>query len=111
MTDPQRPAFYEGQVLAARDLAATVDYPRAQAARHDRYLHAWGIAEGLALATQAQTDPGTGANYVTVTLQPGVAIDGTGREVAVLAAVPLSEAAFQERNGADSPTQELYPVF
>jgi hypothetical protein len=111
MTDPQRPAFYEGQVLAARDLTATVDHPRAHAARHDRYLHAWGIAEGLTLATQAQTDPGTGANYVTVTLQPGMAIDGTGREVAVLGAAPLSEAAFQERNGADSPTQELYPVF
>ncbi|MBO0870614.1 MAG: hypothetical protein J2P15_18825 [Micromonosporaceae bacterium] len=111
MTDPQRPTFYEGQVLAAADLNATVEYPRTRAARHDRYLHDWGIAEGLALATQPQTDPGTGANFVTITLQPGVAIDGTGREVAVLAAAPLSEAAFQERNGADPATPEFYPVF
>ena len=48
---PERPAFFEGQILAAADLTSAVDYGRAQAARHDRYLHAWGIAEGLELTT------------------------------------------------------------
>ena len=48
---PERPAFFEGQILAAADLTSAVDYGRGQAARHERYLHDWGIAEGLELTT------------------------------------------------------------
>ena len=50
---PERPAFFEGQILAAADLTSAVDYGRAEVARHERYLHDWGIAEGLEL-TQGQ---------------------------------------------------------
>ena len=71
MTGPLRPAFHEGQVLAAADLSATVAHARAAAARHSRYLHEWGIAEGLALVTENRTDPATNARYVEVTLSPG----------------------------------------
>src|SRR2546430_15504766 len=61
MADPQRPRYFEGQVLAAADLTAAVDYARNRAARHDRYLHDWGIAEGLALSTEPMTDPDGGS--------------------------------------------------
>jgi hypothetical protein len=69
----QRPEFFEGQVLAAADLGAVVGYGRNQLARHERYLHEWGIAFGLDL------------NWANnqLTIGAGVAIDGTGREIVV----------------------------
>ncbi|MES4903526.1 MULTISPECIES: hypothetical protein [unclassified Streptomyces] len=111
MTGPLRPAFHEGQVLAAADLSATVEYARGPAARHARHLHEWGIAEGLGLVTQPRTDPATGARYVEVSVSPGIAVDGTGREVVVTEPVVLREGDFDEVNGADQLTVEPYPVF
>jgi hypothetical protein len=111
VTGPLRPAFQEGQVLAAADLAATVAYARGATARHARLLHDWGIADGLELATEDRTDPATNARYVEVSVSAGSAIDGTGREILVPAPVVLSEAEFAQVNGADVPTPEPYPVF
>jgi hypothetical protein len=112
VTGPQRPAFTEGQVLAAADLSATVEYARGAAARHVRYLHDWGIADGLTLTTENRTDPASGARFVEVSVQPGLAIDGTGRELVVPAPFVLSEAEFQQVNGADgTQANPLYPVF
>ncbi|MFI1018325.1 hypothetical protein [Streptomyces sp. NPDC020965] len=111
MTGPLRPTFHEGQILAAADLSATVEYARGVAARHTRYLHEWGIAEGLGLTADPRTDPLTNARYVEVSVSTGIAVDGTGREVVVAAPVVLRESAFDEVNGADRPTDEPYPVF
>ena len=111
MTVPVRPAFHEGQVLAAADLAATVGHARATAARHARLLHDWGIADGLGMTEENRTDTATGARFVEVTVAAGMAIDGTGREIVVPAPVVLAEADFAAVNGADPPTTELYPVF
>jgi hypothetical protein len=111
MTVPVRPRFYEGQVLAADDLTTTVEQPRAVMARHQRLLHDWGITEGLDLVEEARTDPDTGQAYVQVAIARGALTDGTGREVVVPETVPLQEAQFQQVNGADSPTEQLYPVF
>jgi hypothetical protein len=111
MTVPVRPAFHEGQVLAAADLAATVGHARATAARHARLLHDWGIADGLGMTEENRTDAATGARFVEVTVAPGMAVDGTGREIVVPAPVVLSEADFAAVNGADQATTELYPVF
>lgn len=111
MTVPVRPAFHEGQVLAAADLAATVGHGRAAAVRHARLLHDWGIADGLGLTEENRTDPATGARFVEVTVSSGMAVDGTGRELVVPAPVVLAEADFAAVNGADQPTAEPYPVF
>lgn len=112
MTGPLRPVFHEGQVLSAADLAATVSYARGSAARHARLLHDWGIADGLGLTTEDRTDPVTGARYAEVTVTAGSAVDGTGREIVVVAPVVLSEAEFEQVNGADKPpTPAFYPVF
>jgi hypothetical protein len=112
VTGPLRPAFNEGQVLAAADLSATVEYARGVDARHERFLHDWGIADGLTLTTENRTDPATNARFVEVSVQPGLAIDGTGREIVVAAPVVLSEADFQEVNGSDeTPANPVYPVF
>ena len=111
MTGPLRPVFTEGQILTAADLSTTVGYARAADTRHQRYLHDWGIADGLTLATENRTDPATNARFVEVSVQPGLAVDGTGREIVVPAPVVLSEAEFREVNGADLPTPTPYPVF
>jgi hypothetical protein len=109
----ERPTFYEGQILGAADLQAGVDHAAGQMARHERYLHLWGIASGLTLDKQ---DRGTAGPppvpYVEVTLKAGVAIDGTGREVVVPEDTPLSEAGFDQSNvfvGADK--SDWFPVF
>jgi hypothetical protein len=100
-TDPvERPVFYEGQVLASADLTASLEYPRDQMARHERFLHAWGIAAGLGLT---QPDP-AGPIWVDA----GIAIDGTGREIVVPAREQLPDANFSSvlQTGVDT-----YPVF
>ncbi|MBE1493305.1 hypothetical protein H4696_000405 [Amycolatopsis lexingtonensis] len=111
MTGPLRPEFHEGQVLAAADLAATVAYARSTAVRHARLSHDWGIADGLGMTTENRTDPVSGDRFVEVTVQAGLAIDGTGREIVVPAPVVLSEADFEAVNGAGGKTTEPYPVF
>ncbi|MDX3225184.1 hypothetical protein [Streptomyces sp. ME19-01-6] len=111
MTGPLRPAFHEGQVLAAADLSATVEYARGRAARHARHLHEWGVVEGLGLVTEPRTDPLTGVRHVEVSVSAGIAVDGTGREVVVTEPVVLRESDFEEVNGADQPRDDPYPVF
>src|SRR4029077_13459655 len=113
-----RPTFYEGEILPAADLIAAEDYSRNQMARHDRYLHSWGIASGLKFqSNKAATAVGTA--YVTVTLTAGVAIDGTGREIVVPSDVQLNPNDFQS-DGTPLPDPTFatdpklaiwYPVF
>jgi hypothetical protein len=100
----QRPRFYEGQVLAAADLTAGLEYARSQEARHDRLVHEWGIADGLALVATSR------GSYVDVVLQAGLALDDTGREVLVPDAVRLDEKLFVRSNVAVGDPDALYPV-
>jgi hypothetical protein len=109
----ERPSFYEGQILGAADLQAAVDHAAGQIARHERYLHLWGIASGLTLDKQDRsTAAPQSAPYVEVTIKSGVAIDGTGREVVVPADTPLSEAEFDQGNVAvGAGDNDWFPVF
>jgi hypothetical protein len=104
----QRPRFFEGQVLGAADLAAGLEYARSQAARHGRLVHEWGIADGLALTATPQST--AGGSHVLVRVSPGLAIDGTGREVVVPADVDLDEKLFVRSNVAIADPEALYPV-
>jgi hypothetical protein len=96
-----RPTFYEGEILPAADLGATVDYARSQMARHARYSHSWGIVNGLNLTFASKA----------VTLSAGTAIDGTGREVVVPADVPLDSTTFLSDVFPQTDPTTLYPVF
>ncbi|MFP5393994.1 MAG: hypothetical protein ACLGI6_21035, partial [Gammaproteobacteria bacterium] len=113
MTTPiTRPVFSENQILSAADVNAIVAHGRAARARHDRYLHSWGIAEGLGLKDEARSD--TLGDYIEVTLEPGLAIDGAGREIVVTESVRISEDLFDETIVTDSsndPERHFYPVF
>lgn len=102
MANPiSRPAFYEGEILPAADLGATVDYARNQMARHARDAHSWGIVTGLELTY----------NSGTVTLSAGVAIDGTGREIVVPADVQLDPTTFTSDVVPLTDPNAWYPVF
>jgi hypothetical protein len=106
----QRPLFFENQILGAADLTASVDNSRGQEARHNRYLHLWGIAFGLEL--NSQPDPDKGDPFIKITLSAGMAIDGTGREIIVGQVVPLSESDFAQLQitGGAKP-DDWFPVF
>jgi hypothetical protein len=107
-----RPVFTENQILSAADVNAIVSHARGSRARHDRYLHSWGIAYGLELVGTPRTD--TSGTYVEVNVSPGLNIDGAGREIVVTESVRLSEDAFDQLNITDSandPTRHFYPVF
>jgi hypothetical protein len=87
----QRPNFYEGQFLAAEDLAAIVDYLRGAQARHALGAHTWGIAIGLYLLERPA--PGA-ADHREIILTPGVAWDGYGRAIVVTRPTRLPEDLF-----------------
>jgi hypothetical protein len=109
----ERPIFFEGQILGAADLQAAVEHAAGQMARHERYLHLWGIATGLTLeATGVTTAAPASVPYVDVIIKSGVAIDGTGREIVLAANTPLSEAAFDDANVVGGASEDdWFPVY
>lgn len=105
-----RPKFFEGQVLAARDLNDTVSHSRDGRAHHDRYLHSWGIAEGLALeAAEQETEQGD--KYFDMSIGLGVAIDGNGVQIVISEPIRLRESDFDESSVQSQDPEDLYPVF
>jgi hypothetical protein len=102
-----RPTFYEGEILPAADLIGSVDAARGQMARHDRYVHQWGIVTGLNLVAVGAVAGGQA--YKIVTVKAGVAIDGTGREIIVPADTRLAFTDFQSTTNPRAST--WYPVF
>jgi hypothetical protein len=103
-----RPVFNENQILSAADVNGIVDHARNAQARHNRYLHSWGIAEGLMLEAEPR---GPSGKEIEVTVSPGVALDGMGREIVVSEPIRLSEDLFGQLNVAESKPDLKYPVF
>jgi hypothetical protein len=79
LSPQQRPQFRERQRLTATDLQAEQNYLLGLAGRHHIGPHSWGIVRGLKVAAKD--------NRVAIT--PGLAIDGYGRELALLQPVNL----------------------
>jgi len=88
----ERPRFYEGQYLGAKDLMAAISYGRIQHARHLLGAHTWGIAMGLQLK---EVPSPAGDGQVEVYLSPGYAWDGFGRPVVVLAPYSIPAEKFK----------------
>jgi hypothetical protein len=91
-TGVERLRYYQRQYLGALDFEAEQAYHRDMRRRHNVGHHTWGIVTGLELVESE--DPAGG---VLVHLLPGLAIDGFGREILVLAPVPLEPSRFQGR--------------
>lgn len=106
----QRPGFFEGQIVAAADLNGVVSSSRTAIARHERYLHTWGIAEGLVL-TGVDRKTSSGDSFQEVTLSAGMAVDGTGRHLVLVEDERLSEDTFDSLNVTINDPDAYYPVF
>lgn len=88
--------YYERQYLGAADLEDQQSYLRDMRRRHNIGHHTWGIVTGLDLVyTPVPGDP-TAVNFF---IQPGMAIDGFGREIFVLAPTSLDPAKFASFTG------------
>ena len=85
----ERLRYYQHQYLGALDFADEQAYRRDMRRRHNLAHHTWGIVTGLELAAVAKED---GAGAVNVYIMPGMAIDGFGREIIVLASAKLEPA-------------------
>ncbi|GJG89726.1 hypothetical protein tb265_49070 [Gemmatimonadetes bacterium T265] len=87
--DLVRPAFFDGQRLEAEDLTAVYEFHRSRRWLHNRALHGWGIASGLAV--------GGAKGAAVLTVSPGYALDCEGHDVvlaepAELAVPPVAGA-------------------
>ena len=107
-----RPVFSENQILSAADINTIVSHSQGADTRHNQYLHQWGIAHGLELVGNDRED--TTGQYVEVVVQPGMAIDGAGREIVVTEPIALREFDFdqlQVENKTGDVDATFYPVF
>ena len=73
-TAPRRPRYFSGQLLTAEDFEAEQSYLLRGRRSDNRQLHGWGVVCGLGVRPS-----GSGG----VTVEPGLAIDGLGREIVV----------------------------
>lgn len=104
-TDIERLNYYEGEYLGATDFQAEQDYQRDMRRRHNVGPHTWGIVNGLDLA-QVPTGvnaPGSNLPEVNVYVQPGMAIDGFGREIVALSKTQLTTDLFAAYNNPGAP--------
>jgi hypothetical protein len=70
----ERVNFFAGKLLTADDLSQEQTYHLDRYRRHNRFLHGWGIVSGLGVSV---------ADDSTLTVDPGLAVDCAGNELAV----------------------------
>src|SRR5512147_2795647 len=92
-TEIERLHYYQRQYLGALDFEAQQAYHRDMRRRHNVGQHTWGIVVGLELAQVPNFKPD---NEVDVYVQPGMAVDGFGREIFVLQPYKLDPLLFQD---------------
>jgi hypothetical protein len=98
MDQNERPQYYEGQYLGAEDLVAIVRFARSGQARHALGAHTWGIGVGFELVERAL--PG---GDVEITLTPGYACDGVGRNLVALAPIKIGLTQFENFQDPTDP--------
>ena len=103
ITDIERLNYYEGEYLGAADFEAEQEYHRDMRRRHNIGPHTWGIVTGLDVT---QFLNGGANNEVDIYIQPGVAVDGFGREIVVLSPYQLTTDMF-----ADFPSKQTLSVW
>lgn len=92
--DIERLNYYQRQYLGATDFKAEQAYHRDMRRRHNLGHHTWGIVAGLELVEKPKED----SSGVDVYVQPGMAIDGFGREIILTEPFKLSGAQFDSFN-------------
>lgn len=90
-----RPNYYHGQMLTARDFAAEQAYHLNRRYLLNRLLHGWGIVCGLNVSRRADAEE----ENLLLVVTAGVAIDGCGREIISPTDIILDLAALRESRG------------
>ena len=72
-----RNAFFTGELLTERDFTLEQQYFIDKARLHHLALHGWGIACGLTVT------PHPYCPHLRIIIEPGLAIDGCGREIRI----------------------------
>lgn len=83
--------YFEGQFLRTQDFVDEQAYHVAMRRRHNISHHTWGIVSGLELVLEE------GNFYV----QPGLAVDGYGRELVLPEKRTLSSSAFVDKGSTE----------
>jgi hypothetical protein len=109
-TDIERLNYYEGEFLGAADFEAEQEYHRDMRRRHNLAQHTWGIVSGLDLAQPVNGASNANGAEVDVYLQPGMAVDGFGREIVVLGQAQLTPAMFAAFYNPSSNAQPI-PIY
>jgi hypothetical protein len=86
---PQRVAFEDDRFLQAADLQDEQLYHLQRRWQHNLALHSWGILCGLEVRIQ-----GSDLRHPSITVHPGMALDGYGRELITTA--PVDVLSLQE---------------
>jgi hypothetical protein len=112
----QRPHYYRGQLLLEDDFLAEQNYHANARCRHNLNLHGWGVVGGLKVTRKT-------ANSITI--NPGFALDESGREVFLDESLELDLAEFGpnetlevslkyeeagDSNGGEAPQQKRRDV-
>lgn len=84
----KRLKYFTHQFLREQDFEAEQNYHIAMRRLHNRSVHGWGIVEGLVVRKKGDK---------AITIDPGVAIDGEGREIILTTQVTRDLSSF-ERN-------------
>jgi|SRR5215211_7418414 len=71
---PRRLGYLSGRLLAAEDFESEQSYFLDRGRSGNRHLHGWGVVRGLGVS------PSAGGGVI---VEPGLAIDGLGREIVV----------------------------
>jgi hypothetical protein len=91
VTDVERVLYSERQFLGVADFQDDQDYHRHALGRHEIGAHTWGIVTGLELVENP--DP-SDAQFVDPVLNPGLAVDGYGRQIVSFGALTIDAALF-----------------
>jgi hypothetical protein len=92
--------YFEGQFLRTQDFVDEQAYHVAMRRRHNIAHHTWGIVSGLEIVLEE-------GNFF---LQPGMAVDGYGRELIVAQKKAISSSAFGDNSSSvfsDKGSNEL----
>jgi hypothetical protein len=105
-TDIERLNYYEGEFLGATDFQAEQEYQRDMRRRHNVGQHTCGIVSGLDLVLIPNGLTAANGPAVDIYVQPGMAIDGFGREIVVLNKTQLTQDLFAPYANVNVPGSE-----
>ncbi len=82
-TGAKRLSYFDGQLLSAADFRDEQQYLMGRRYRHNLALHGWGVVTGMAVTVSGE------ASSASLVVEPGLALDRSGREIELDAPVAL----------------------